>query len=172
MKPRSKIPLPSRSQVLGIGVCTSAACPLFLLMIIASDMLRGASLSAIAAVFWSLPFLEFMLGCGAIAIFALPSFIAIAIATHALAVRRHDTFMLCTACGAAIGYAALSITLTIAMGATRYVDFADPFKAANAAFLAVFSLITSALYWYVAARRDRRRRRLTDEHERAVRAME
>jgi hypothetical protein len=141
-------------------------------MIIGSDILRGASLSDIAAVFWSLPFPEFMLGCVAIAIFVLPSLIAIGIGAHVLAVRGHDTFIVGTVCGAVIGYIVLSTTLKIAMGITRYIDFADPFKVQNAAFLTIFSSIVSALYWYVAVRSDRHRRRLTDEHERAIRAME
>jgi hypothetical protein len=166
------MPLPSRNQILGIGVCASAACPIIFLMAVVSDMLRGVSLSAIATVFWSLPFPEVMLGCVAIAILALPSFVMIGIGTHALAARKHDTFIICTACGAVIGYAALSITLTITMRVTQYVDFADPFKAWNAAFLVLFSSIMSGLYWYVAVRRDRHRRQLIEEQERAICAME
>ena len=58
------------------------------------------------------------------------------------------------------------------MSFTRYVDFADPFKPQNTAFLGLFSLMMSALYWYVAVRRDRYHRQMTDEHERAIQAME
>jgi hypothetical protein len=172
VKPPSKIPLPSLNQVLGIGVCTSAASPIIFLMGVVSDMLGGVSLSTIAAAFWSVPSLEFVLGCVAIAIFALPSFIAIGIGARALAPRKHDTFIVCTACGAVIGYVALSITLTIAMKFTRHVDFADPFKVWNVGFLALFSSIMSGLYWCVAVRRDRRHRQMIEEQERAIRAME
>jgi hypothetical protein len=172
MKPPSKIPLTSRNQIVGIGVCASAACPILFLMGIVSDMLSGVSLSTLATAFWSLPFAAFMLAWAVIAIFLFPTFVMIGIGMHVLAVRRHDTFMICTACGAVIGCAALSIALKIAMSFTQYVDFADPFNAWDAAFLAIFSSIMSGLYWYVAVRRDRHHRQVIEEHQRAIRAME
>ena len=172
MRPRRKIPLPSRNQILGIGVCASAAAPVLILMGVVSDILSGASLSVIAMAFWSLPFPGLMLGCAAMAILVLPSFVLVGIGTHALGARKHDTFMICTACGAVIGYVALSITLKIIMSVTQYFDFADPFTVWNAAFLVLFSSIMSGLYWYVAVRRDRHHRQITEEQERAIRAME
>jgi hypothetical protein len=161
----SKIAWPSVNQMIGISVCTIAATPMAMLVVIINDMSHGVSFVAAAARFWPsslLDLLDLIFGFATISLFALPSVIAIGIGAYALAMAKHDTFMISTACGAVIGYVALSITVEVAIGGAIQA----------AALLMFLSSITSALYWLTAVRRDRNRRRLVEQHEQALHAME
>jgi hypothetical protein len=157
---------------MGIAVCAVAASAMILLMIFVNDVLRGVSIGAAVTRFWSISLFGFLLGYALLSIFALPSVIAIAIGAHALAARRHDSFIISTACGAAIGYIVLSITAKFTLGSAPIFDLRDASNVRDAALLLLNSSMISGLYWLVAVRRDRNKRALEEKHERALRAME
>jgi hypothetical protein len=145
---------------------------MILLMVVVNDLLRGESLSSAVAPLWSIPLLDFLLASTLTSLLALPSIVAIGIGAHALAARKHDGFIVSTACGTVIGYVALSITFELTIGGSPTLDFQDYSNVRDAALLLLLSAMISGLYWLIAVRRDRIRRQVTEEHERALRAME
>jgi hypothetical protein len=171
MRPR-RIRRPSLNQIVGIATCAVAATPMILLMVVVNDLLRGKSLSSSMAPLWSIPLLDFLLGYTLTSLFTLPSIVAIGIGAHVLAARKHDTFIVSTACGAVIGYVALSITFELTIGGASTFDFQDYSDVKDAVLLLLLSVMISGLYWLIAVRRDRVRRQIAEEHERALRAME
>ena len=162
MKPGERIARPFLYQITGIAACAGAAGPVFLLMY----MLGG--LEEVAEV-WNIPLLDLILGCATASLFALPIAIMIAIGAHILARRKNDTFMMSVVCGTAIGFIAISVASEIAVGGSPFTE-SDDVKGIVLLLLGSFTM--SALYWLVAVRRVRRRRGLTEQHERAIRAME
>ena len=155
-------PRPFLDQIVGIVACAGAAGPVFLLMY----MLIG--MDEVGEV-WNIPLLNLILGCATASLIALPIAILIAVATHVLARRKSDTFTMSAACGTAIGFIVISIASEIAVGGS---PLTEPDNVRDIVLLLLGSFIMSALYWLVAVRRIRNRRALTEQHERAIRAME
>ena len=172
MKLRWKFAKPSLNQIVGIAVCAAAASPMILTIATISDVLRGMSFAESVWVYGTLPILDLMLGCAVISLLALPTVMVIAIGAYALAATKYDTFMISTACSAVIGYVALSITFELAFGTASMLEFRDSYDIQEAVLLIVLASLLSSLYWIVAVRRDRHRRQASEEHERALRAME
>lgn len=77
--------------------------------------------------------------------------------------------MMSVPCGAAIGFVAICMTAEVTIGGSPLSEL-DNVK--DFALLSLGSSIMSTLYWLVAVRRIRNRRRLAEQHERALRAME
>jgi len=162
MRPRQRIARSSLDQIVGIVACAGAAGPVFLL----TYMLSG--LAEVAEV-WNTPLQDLVMGCATASLIALPIAIMIAIGIHFLARRNNDTFVTSVVCGAAIVFIAISVASEIAVGGSPFTE-SDDVK--GIALLLLVSFIMSALYWLVGARRIRSRRKLTEQHDRAIRAME
>jgi hypothetical protein len=141
-------------------------------MTIVDDLLRTRSLVTAVSEVWSLPATRLVYGWALASIFAFPSVVVIALGAIVPARANRDTFVLSIACGTACAFVAISVTCLIAVGKAPGFDFGHPSNVSDGALMVLACSIGSALYWLVAGRRQRSRRQLAEQHERALRAME
>ena len=167
-----RIARPSLDQIAGVLLCAVAAGPIAVLVVTINETLQARSPVTAVSEMLSVPVVRLMLGWAVASLFALPSVGAIALGTIPLARANRDTFLVSFACGTACAYVAISITCLITIGEAPGFDFGHPSNVSDAALMVLACSIGSALYWLVAVRRQRSRRQLAAQHERALRAME
>jgi hypothetical protein len=114
-----------------------------------------------------------LLGCPKVSALALPTVAMLSIGMHLLGKLRRDSFPIAFGIGTVLICLGIGITTFVIVGPSRGIDPYIRFGPATIVKVVLTaSALLSALYWLIAVRRDRKRRRLVEQHEQALEAME
>jgi len=153
----------------GIAICTIAAGPLGLLVVLVGLTTEGNSLAVAVADMQEAPLL--LIG-STLSLAMLPSIVAVALISHVLGRLDKDVFVVTTMSGAVVGYAVVTLLGVMVMGEAPGWNPETGFDLSDATLIASANALLSALYWVNTVRVERNRRKLAEQHELALRVME
>jgi hypothetical protein len=112
-------------------------------------------------------------GCLKVSALALPTVATLSIGMHLLGKLRRDSFPIAFGIGTILVCLGIAITTFVIVGPSRGIDPYVRFGPTTIVKIVLeVSALLSALYWLFAVRRDRKRRRLVEQHKQALEAME
>ena len=114
-----------------------------------------------------------VLGCLKVSALALPAVAILSIGMYLLGKLRRDSFLIAFGVGTILVSVSIGITIYVMVGPSPATEINEPYIWYGIAIVVlVMSALLSALYWLLAARRDRSRRLLSESDAQAIRAME